>query len=203
MSCVCVCLVLTTRLGTDATHTDSASPETPSPVPDHRQHAPRDNQKACTGGQDDEEDVATLKVEIERLKAMNQRLQAEVDQFRAASAAEPAEATADDEEVGADALRKRLSRLCERKKNGFLGFMLTCMVATSCYCLGKLGVHGKLRQLLVPEEVHQAWLKGDRAELGRKLRECGLDKDCSCHSLRYWTVYYVNFVLMRRSLSRP
>ena len=62
----------------------------------------------------------------------------------------------------------------------------------------------------MPEEVHEAWLKGDRAELGRKLRDCGLDKDCSCHSVQYptvdpltYTYIYVNFVLMRTSLSRP
>ena len=43
-----------------------------------------------------------------------------------------------------------------------------------------------LRALLVPEAIHEMWLKGDRSELQQKLRECGLDKDCSfcdcpCH----------------------
>ena len=35
-----------------------------------------------------------------------------------------------------------------------------------------------LRSLLVPEEVHNLWLKGDRTELLRRLRDSNMDKDC-------------------------
>ena len=35
-----------------------------------------------------------------------------------------------------------------------------------------------LRSLLVPEQVRNLWLKGDRTELLKRLREANLDKDC-------------------------
>ncbi|CAE7765384.1 unnamed protein product [Symbiodinium pilosum] len=57
-----------------------------------------------------------------------------------------------DEGISDDALRKRLNRLCERKKNG---------------------------HLQVPQELHDMWLKGgdERKLLLQRLQEAGLDKD--------------------------
>ena len=133
------CMGLPYCLSMDATHIHSATPETPSP---EKQHV----QQASTGGQDDDDETAaTLRSEIARLKAINRDLQAEVEQLRAAPPAQPlaVEAPEHEDELGADALRKRLSRLCERKRNGFLGFMLTCMCVSGFFVqasyLGKLG----------------------------------------------------------------
>ncbi|CAE7353630.1 unnamed protein product, partial [Symbiodinium sp. CCMP2456] len=96
--------------------------------------------------------------EVEELRRMMERMQiamaAKDEQLKnlqnAATAAQTHEQAQDDEKAD-DALRKRLQRLCERKKNGSLN---------------------------VPKEVHELWMKGgeDRAELRRRLKDANLDK---------------------------
>ena len=63
-----------------------------------------------------------MRDEIHRLRAANLALQEEVQGLKQCQATAPG--PQDDEEdsnlVGEDALRKRLKRMCERKKNGLL-----------------------------------------------------------------------------------
>ena len=109
-------------------HVDGNCPESPSP--DRLQPL---HERSDTGGAGDDMDaetMASMRAEIARLKAANLALQEEVDVLKNhASQASGQEEGEDDVNVGADALRKRLKRLCERKKNG----LLVCMDhATVC-----------------------------------------------------------------------
>ena len=88
-----------------------------------------------------------------------------------------------DEGISDEALRKRLNRLCERKKNGHLGYVFRNNTHTSNY--SRMYYIQLLRHLQVPEEIHNLWLKGgeDRKLLGQRLQECGLDKESSIVTL--------------------
>ena len=73
-----------------------------------------------TGGPADDDESVTLKKEIQRLMEANRALIAENEGLRRAAEARPnpQEALPEQCEVGEDALRKRLERMCQRKKNG-------------------------------------------------------------------------------------
>ncbi|CAE7445453.1 unnamed protein product [Symbiodinium sp. CCMP2592] len=105
--------------------------------------------------------------DVEELRHMIERMQIAMDakdvenrnlQEQLKSAAEM-QGQAQDDEKADDALRKRLQRLCERKKNGSLN---------------------------VPKEIHDLWMKGgeDRAELRRRLKDANLDKEVFIKSVK-------------------
>ena len=125
-----------------------------------------------------EEELRRLREQVAGLEVENRNLHQQLEVLQG-KAKDDSDNDAPTAELTDDAVRKRLQRLCERKKNGPLrNVLVDCLHARNHgHILDSLTcIHP--RSLQVPESIHQLWLKGgvDRNELMKQLRDVHLDK---------------------------
>ena len=92
-----------------------------------------------------EDEVERLRQQVENLQLENRNLHSQVETLQATAHDNPGAGKQQSEEDTTDeAMRKRLSRLCERKKSGLLVFnfkaLIMCVCASSCEltCIAEL-----------------------------------------------------------------